>query len=227
MARLTVRDLGHVGFSDAFRLQTKLVERVQADRDQAYLLLLEHDPPVVTLGKSAKAEHVLASAEQLAAAGVEVHKTTRGGDVTYHGPGQLVGYPILRIRDVRKYLRDLEEVLIRALARFGIGADRRQGSPADARSGRFTGVWVGDEKIAAIGVAVRRWVTYHGFALNVAPDMAHFDLIVPCGLHGHPVTSLAQQLGRRITVEEVRPVVVECFVEAFGFEDVQTDGNPG
>jgi lipoate-protein ligase B len=176
---------------------------------------------VVTLGKSAKPEHLLASAEQLAAAGFELHKSSRGGDVTYHGPGQLVGYPVLRVRDVRRYLRDLEEVLIRTLARFGVAAGRRE--PPKDRKLRYTGVWVGDEKIAAIGVALRRWVAYHGFALNVAPNLRHFDTIVPCGLHGHAVTSLERILGRPTTVEHVKPVVIQCFAEVFGFHSVRTN----
>ena len=139
--------------------------------------------------------HVLASRDRLRREGIEVHESSRGGDVTYHGPGQIVGYPILRLdlhgRDIHRYLRDLEEVLIRAA-----GAVRHRGRREEGR----TGVWVGREKVAAIGVAVRRWVTYHGFALNVAPNLAHFGLIVPCGIRDTGVTSLARLLGRPVTV---------------------------
>jgi lipoate-protein ligase B len=149
----------------------------------------------------------------LARAGIEVHATRRGGDVTYHGPGQLVGYPILRLaaigRGVRAYVHDLEEALIRALDRLGVSAGRAEG---------MTGVWVGGRKIAAIGVAVSRGVTSHGFALNVTPDLSHFGLIVPCGLAGMGVTSLCECLGRQVTVEEVKPVVISAVAEALGLE---------
>ena len=213
MAELTYLDIGRRSYAEALELQEKLRGEVAAaDAELAYLVLVEHDPPVITLGRSARAEHVRASAAELAGAGVEVHETKRGGDVTYHAPGQLVGYPIIRLdlhgRDVRAYLRHLEDVLIRTVARFGIAAGRREG---------LTGVWAGGEKLAAIGVAVRKWVTYHGFALNVAPDMSGFEKIVPCGLEDYDVTSMARLLGRPVTVEEVKPVVVECMVEVFGF----------
>ena len=158
-------------------------------------------------------EKVRADEEQLAREGIQVHQSSRGGNVTYHGPGQLVAYPILRLdlhgRDIHRYLRDLEEVLIRLLTRFGVEGRRSAG---------LTGVWVGDEKIAAIGVAVSRWVTYHGFALNVTPDLGHFGLIVPCGIRDKGVTSLARLLAQPVTVAEVKPPLVECVVEVFGFD---------
>jgi lipoate-protein ligase B len=185
----------------------------EAEDERAYLVMVEHDPPVITLGRGARAAHITASKERLAAEGVEIHESARGGDVTYHGPGQLVGYPIMRLdlhgRDVHKYLRDLEEVLMRLLARFGLEGTRAEG---------MTGVWVGKEKVAAIGVAISRWVTWHGFALNVAPNLEHFGLIVPCGIRTRGVTSLARLLGRPISVAEVKPPLVECVVEVFGFD---------
>jgi lipoate-protein ligase B len=215
MPELTVFDLGRAAYEPTLAFQKRLVEAVKASREAelGYLVLVEHDPPVITLGRGADADNVIAPRQRLAAEGVEVHETSRGGDVTYHGPGQLVGYPVIRLdlhgRDVHRYLRDLEETLIRALARFGVDAGRREG---------YTGVWVGEEKVAAIGVAVTRWVTYHGFALNVATDLKHFDLIVPCGIGDRAVTSLSNLLGRRVTVDEAKRPVVECFVDVFAFD---------
>jgi lipoate-protein ligase B len=203
-----------MAYGPALEIQHERVRQVQAsDGGRAFLLLVEHDPPVITTGRRPCAQHVLATPEQLARAGIEVHATRRGGDVTYHGPGQLVGYPILRLaaigRSVRAYVHDLEEALIRALDRLGVSAGRAEG---------MTGVWVGGRKIAAIGVAVSRGVTSHGFALNVAPDLSHFGLIVPCGLTGMGVTSLRECLGRQVTVEEAKPVVIDAVNEALGLE---------
>jgi lipoyl(octanoyl) transferase len=215
MAHLTYLDLGRAAYEPTVRLQKRLVAEVKAaDPEQAYLVLVEHDPPVITLGRGAKdAGHVLVPEDQLVREGIEVHASSRGGDVTYHGPGQLVAYPILRLdlhgRDVHRYLRDLEEVVIRLLARFGVAGERMEG---------LTGVWVGHYKIAAIGVAISRWVTYHGLALNVEPNLSHFGLIVPCGIRDKGVTSLARVLGRPVTVAEVKRPLVECVAEVFGFE---------
>ena len=214
MAELVYLDLGRRGYGETLAMQQRLVERVRGSGDElAYLVLVEHDPPVITLGRGRGREHVVAGAEELSALGIEVHESTRGGDVTYHGPGQLVGYPILRVdrhgRDVRGYLRDLEGVLIRVLGRFGVEAGRCEG---------LTGVWVGQGKIAALGIAVTRWVSYHGFALNVSPDLEHFRTIVPCGIRDRAVTSLSAVLGRPVAMEEVKPPLLECMVEAFGFE---------
>ncbi len=202
-----------MGYPEALRRQEQLVERVCADdAERAHLLLVEHDPPVLTLGRRADRRNVVAPPERLRREGVEVHEISRGGDVTYHGPGQLVGYPIIRLdlhgRDLRRYLRDLEEVLIRALRSFGVEGRRVDG---------LTGVWVGEEKVAAIGVAVRRWVTWHGFALNVCPNMEHFSLIVPCGIRDKRVTSLRRLLGRDVSVAEAAEPVVRSFREVFGF----------
>jgi len=214
MATLATLDVGRAAYEPTLHVQERLRDEVKAAAEEkAYLILVEHDPPVITLGRGASAAHVTASRERLAAEGIEVHESSRGGDVTYHGPGQLVGYPIMRLdlhgRDVRRYLRDLEEVLIRVLARFGLEGRRAEG---------MTGVWVGGEKVAAIGVAIRRWVTWHGVALNVCPNLDHFGLIVPCGIRGRGVTSLARLLGRPMTVAEAKPHLVECTVEVFGFD---------
>ena len=177
--------LGRVGYLEAARLQHALMRERQAGRVPDLFLLLEH-PPVITLGRGARVEHLLAAETTLAAAGASVWETTRGGDITYHGPGQLVGYGIVDLRDhgrdVGRYLRDLEEALIRTLGDFGLVANRRPG---------LTGAWVGDDKLAAIGVRAERWVTAHGFALNVDPDLSHFGWIVPCGIRDHGVGSIA------------------------------------
>jgi lipoyl(octanoyl) transferase len=208
---LHVRFLGTSGYSEALELQKQLVEQRKGGAIPDQLLLLEH-PPVITLGVKARHDrsNVLATPEELAAAGVEIFETGRGGDVTYHGPGQLVGYPILDLKpdrcDVHRYVRDLEEVLIRAVAGFGIRAGRSAG---------LTGIWVGEEKLAAIGVRIARWVTSHGFALNVATDLAHFDLIVPCGLADKGVTSMERLLGRPVPMGDVQDAVVQAFAAVF------------
>ncbi|MBE3068646.1 MAG: lipoyl(octanoyl) transferase LipB [Planctomycetes bacterium] len=222
MADLVTLDVGRAAYEPTLWLQQRLRDEVRAAPDErACLILVEHDPPVITLGRGAKAAHVLASRDRLAREGVELHESQRGGDVTYHGPGQVVGYPILRLdlhgRDVHRYLRDLEEVLLRLLARYGIEGCRAAG---------MTGVWVGGEKVAAIGVAISRWVTWHGFALNVDPNLGHFGLIVPCGLSGMGVTSMARLLGRTIAVAEVKPPLVECMAEVFGFDGVRPGDVP-
>ncbi len=205
-----VRFLGRVRYGEALRLQRDLVARRIAREIPDTLLLLEHEP-VVTLGKVARVEHVLVDGAGLAKLGVEVFETDRGGDVTYHGPGQIVGYPIVDLnelrRDVKWYLEQLEEVMIRTCARYGVEASRRPG---------MTGAWVGAEKIGAIGVRVERWVTSHGFAFNVATDLGAFGLIVPCGLRGEGVTSLSARLGRAVDLERVTRDVAEAFGAVFG-----------
>lgn len=214
MADLVTLDLGRAPYGATVRLQKHLHAEVRgADAERAYLVLVEHDPPVITLGRGADEAHVTASRARLLAEGVEIHLSERGGDVTYHGPGQLVAYPILRLdlhgRDVRRYLRDLEDVLIGVLGRFGLDGSRAEG---------MTGVWLGNEKVAAIGVAIRRWITWHGIALNVSTHLDHFNLIVPCGIRERGVTSMARALGRAVTVAEVKPHLVECMREVFGFD---------
>jgi len=194
---------GRLSYREAWALQRALVAARQADRIEDTLILVEH-PPVITIGRAGRPANVLVSRSLLAARGIDVYEIERGGDVTYHGPGQLVGYPILNLRaldeDVVRYIRLLEAALINALGTYGIVAHRLRGYP---------GVWVGEAKIAAIGVAVKRKVTMHGFALNVAPHLDDFTLINPCGL-GKPVTSMARLLGRPVSVEEVAPTVVRA-----------------
>ena len=212
-----VVDLDEMDYTTAFDLQTRLVAARVRDEVPDLLLLVEH-PPVITLGRSARQENVLFPATELSAQGVAIHETSRGGDVTYHGPGQLVGYPILRLagkgRDIHAYLRSLEGLLIAAVADFGISAYRIHG---------LTGVWTearsgaGDQKLAAIGVAIRHWVTLHGFALNVAPNLDHFRLIRPCGITDRGVTSLAKLLGEPPVKAAVRGSVVSAFVSEFDF----------
>ena len=211
---LDIDRLGVVPYDDATRLQQDLVALRQAGRIADRLLLLEH-PAVITLGVAARGgrENILVTADELARQGVEVRAARRGGDVTYHGPGQLVGYPIIRLapprRDVHRYVRDLEEVLIRTAAHFGVQAGREPG---------LTGVWVGRDKLAAIGVRFSRWVTSHGFALNVSADLARFRLIRPCGIEGRGVTSLAALIGRPPSVDAVAAVAAACFAEVFGHD---------
>lgn len=210
MRRCVWRYLGRVGYAEAVALQEDCARAVRAGLpDSERLLLLEH-PPVITLGRNADARDVLATVEALGRMGVVVERCNRGGQVTYHGPGQLVGYPILDLhpdrRDVARYLRDLEATLIRTLARFGIAGGRVPG---------LTGVWVGDAKIASLGVHLSRWVTTHGFALNISTDLSHFDLIVPCGLRTRNVTSMARLLGRAPVLEPVAEAFVEEFAVVF------------
>jgi lipoyl(octanoyl) transferase len=197
VAPLVVRKLGRVPYAEGLLLQAQLVTERQAGRIPDTLLLLEHDP-VFTLGRNARKENVLFPEDALRARGFEVFETGRGGDVTYHGPGQIVGYPILDLspdrKDVHRYVRDLEEVMIRTCADYGVAAGRGAGA---------SGCWVGDEKIGAIGVRIARWVTSHGFAFNVDLDLAPFGLIVPCGIRERGVTSLARLLGRVVPVADV------------------------
>jgi lipoate-protein ligase B len=198
-------------YAEALALQRELVEERRAGRIGDVLLLVEH-PHVLTLGVRGDGgrSHILAPTETLTALDVAVHETGRGGDITYHGPGQLVGYPIIDLKpdrcDVHRYVRDLEEVLIRVAADHGITASRLSG---------LTGVWVGGEKLAAIGVRIARWITSHGFALNVSTDLDFFKLIVPCGITDRGVTSLAALLGRPLDWRVVEDQVVDHFTEVF------------
>lgn len=198
---------GRVAYADAWALQKTLLSVRQAAVVPDTILFVEH-PPVITLGRAARTVNVLAAPGLLAARGIDVFQVERGGDVTYHGPGQLVGYPILDLRafdeDVVRYVRTLEAALIDALAGWRIAAERLAG---------FPGVWATGAKVAAIGVAVKRKVTMHGFALNVDPDLTAFDLINPCGL-GRPVTSVARLLGRPVALDEAAPRVASALAEA-------------
>lgn len=213
---ITILRPGRVPYGEGLDLQARLVEARRAGTVGDTLILLEH-PPIVTVGVKARGQrsHIVATDDELRAAGVSVHDAGRGGDVTYHGPGQLVGYPIFDLRpdrcDVHRYVRDLEEALIVALAQVGIQATRVAG---------LSGVWVGEagreEKIAAIGVRISRWVTSHGFALNVAPDLEHFRLIVPCGIADRGVTSIERVLGYRPPDQDVESAVVDGVRAVFG-----------
>ena len=189
--------LGTIDYAEAHRLQKELqAKRISGEIDDT-VLLLEH-PPVLTMGRSAKEQHVLAAPDVLAARGISVHEVGRGGDVTYHGPGQLVAYPIIDLkpdrRDVRKYMWSLEETMIRTCADFGLAATRVEG---------LNGAWIGNRKVGAVGVRISRWVTMHGLAINANSDLTHFDLIVPCGIQDKTVTSLTAELGRTVFAANV------------------------
>jgi len=200
-----------MGYDEALQLQKQLVEQRKVGEILDQLLLLEH-PPVITLGVKTRNSptNIVAGPEALAAEGVTVFETGRGGDVTYHGPGQLVGYPILDLKpdrcDVHRYVRDIEEVMIRTAAAFGVEAGRLPG---------FTGAWVGNDKLAAIGVRISRWVTSHGFAFNVNTALDHFGFIVPCGIADRGVTSLEKLLGRTTPMAEVEAAVEKSFRAVF------------
>jgi lipoate-protein ligase B len=202
-------DLGRKGYQEVWDLQRRLVPLRQAGDIPDVLLLVEH-PPTYTLGRAAKREHVLVSEGELEQIGASLIHTDRGGDVTFHGEGQLVGYPIVDLAemqpDVHLYLRRLEEVIIQALARFGVEADRQPG---------LTGVWHPEGKLAAIGVRVARWVTSHGFALNVSTDLEYFKRIVPCGIVGHQVASMESVLGKPTSLAEVANVLSGEFGRVF------------
>jgi lipoate-protein ligase B len=211
MPELLCELLGLVPYARALDYQREVARaRIAGEIAQDVLLLVEH-PPVVTLGRSAKERHLLASTEFLTARGIDLFEVERGGDVTFHGPGQLVGYPIIDLKrhtqDLHWYLRQVEEALIRALAGFDIVAERNPG---------FTGVWTQGRKIASIGVHARDWVTWHGFALNVTTDLSYFDLIVPCGIEAVTMTSVAREAGGSINMTDVVDAVVRAFGDVFG-----------
>ena len=213
---LDVRRLGRMDYDAALAMQQRLVEERRAGAVGDILLLVEH-PPVITLGARNRlsASHIVATEDELATAGVSVHEAGRGGDVTYHGPGQLVGYPIIDLKpdrcDVHAYVRDLEDVLLRALRRFDVTGVRVPG---------LSGVWVGapgrEEKVAAIGVRISRWITSHGFALNVSTNLDHFRLIVPCGIADRGVTSLERLVGRSVPMSEAEAAVIDGMQAVFG-----------
>lgn len=210
--------LGLVGYARALELQKLKVAERKAGKIPDTLFLLEH-PHVYTLGRNARREHLLVNASRLQSVGAEVFQTDRGGDITYHGPGQLVGYPVLDLaahrRDISWYMRSLEEVFIGVAAGFGITA---------GRISSLTGVWVGNAKLVALGVHISRWITSHGFALNVKTDLAYFDWIVPCGIPNRGVTSLEKLLGRCVTMQEVSEQVVAHFGRVFGMEMQRKEG---
>ncbi|HVH58667.1 MAG TPA: lipoyl(octanoyl) transferase LipB [Vicinamibacterales bacterium] len=211
MRQVQVRRLGVIPYAEGLEIQKQLVEQRRAGEIPDQLLLLEH-PPVITLGVKTRnnRSNIVAAPSTLVAEGVEVYESGRGGDVTYHGPGQLVGYPIIDLKpdrcDVHRYVRDIEEVMIRTAASFGIEASRLAG---------LTGAWVGNEKLAAIGVRIARWITSHGFAFNVNTALNHFDLIVPCGISDKGVTSLQKLVGREVPMVEVEDAVELAFRRVF------------
>ena len=208
---LEVQDLGLVPYAEALALQSDLVGRRRAGDIPDQLLLLQH-PHVITLGTASSRAHIVADQSRLQELGIDLVDVGRGGDVTYHGPGQLVGYPILALKpdrkDVHRYLRDLESVLVHTLGEMGI-----QGEPVPD----LTGVWVDGRKIAAIGVRISSgWITSHGFALNVSNDLSFFETIVPCGIQDVSVTSVSQELGRPVGVPDILGIVSRAFSEVFG-----------
>jgi lipoyl(octanoyl) transferase len=218
MKQLEVKKLGLVPYADALGMQAELVKQRRASDISDQLLLLEH-PHVITLGTASSTDHILVSDEDRALLGIELFETGRGGDVTYHGPGQLVGYPIFDLKpdrcDLHRYVRDIEEALINALAHFGLRCGRVDG---------LTGVWLGEEKIAAIGVRVSSgWITSHGFALNVNTDLQFFDSIVPCGIRDHGVTSMQRALGYDVDMNDVADAVAREFANVFGLTTPRTE----
>ncbi|MCZ7626929.1 MAG: lipoyl(octanoyl) transferase LipB [Candidatus Methylomirabilis sp.] len=210
MRTCSLIDLGRVPYADALTLQRRLAT-LRAEGSLGDILLLVEHPPVVTLGRAGQKAHLRCPESILAGLGIEFFEVERGGDITYHGPGQLIGYPILNLtdhgRDVHRYLRRLEEVLTTTLGRFKITAGRSSGR---------TGVWVGERKIASLGIHIGRWITRHGFALNVDMDLTPFGLIVPCGIQDVAMTSMAQELSRPISMCKVTDTLVECFETEFG-----------
>jgi lipoyl(octanoyl) transferase len=221
--KLLVSNLGTMPYGEALVLQRAIARaRISGAFDEDLLLLVEH-PPVVTLGRSSKDKHLLASPALLAARGVDLHEVERGGDVTFHGPGQLVGYPIIDLKrhkqDLHWFLRRVEEALIRSIAPLGLVGERSAG---------FTGVWTGGRKLASIGVHARDWVTWHGFALNVTTDLSYFDLMVPCGIAAVQMTSVAKELKREDDsagnlARLMRAEVVDAFAEVFSLEAAALD----
>lgn len=202
--------LGRIPYQEGLELQEEQVTLVRDQNRPEALFLLEHDP-VLTLGRNARKENIIAPEENLRALGIQVYECGRGGDVTYHGPGQLVGYPIINLspdrKDVGKFVRNLEDAIIRTLDDYGVRARQFQG---------LTGVWVGDKKIAAIGIRISRWVTSHGFALNVTTNLDHFQTIIPCGIRNYGVTSLAQLMSEPPPLADLGKTMAGHFAKIFG-----------
>lgn len=222
MRSLEVRRLGLVPYGEALAMQRALVEERRADRIPDLLILLQH-PAVITLGVKGDGgrANIVAPTEHLASLGIDVCETGRGGDVTYHGPGQIVGYPILDLQpdrcDVHRYVRDIEQVMLRVCADYGISAGRIPG---------LTGTWVGADKIGAIGIRISRWITSHGFAFNVATNLDHFKLIVPCGIGDRGVTSLSRLVGRDVTIDEAEDTIIRNFAEVFDRDPLEAAASP-
>jgi len=212
MRKIDILDLGVKSYKKVWDLQKELVKKSQKGQINDTLILVEHEP-VYTLGKNADENHIL----QHTPRNVKTYQIERGGDVTFHGPGQLVGYPILDLHNYKKsiswYMNGLEQLIIDTLAEFSVTAERKEG---------LTGVWVGDEKIAALGVRVTRWITMHGFALNVKPDLAYYSGIIPCGIFEYGVTSMARILTDDVTVDSVKQVLIEKFMNQFQTSKLMT-----
>ena len=210
-------DLGRMKYSKALEVQKQTVQMVYDGEINSTLFLVEH-PPVLTLGRRAERKNILVSDEILNKEGVELHSIERGGDVTYHGPGQLVGYPILRLedfgRDLHNYVHMIEEIFERMLM-------EEYGIKTRADKGKYTGVYIGDRKITAIGIAVRKWISYHGFAFNVNTNLKHFDWIIPCGLADRSVTSLSNELSEKVDFEYVKNLTLKYFSRVFDV-DIET-----
>ena len=208
-------DLGSVPFETALKIQHQLMNGKKNGMEEDYLLTVEH-PHTYTIGVTGSLENLLVDEEYLNSNGIKLQHIRRGGDITYHGPGQLVAYPILNLnnyyKDLHRYLRDLEEVLISTVKYFGIVAGRKN---------RLTGIWVGDEKLASIGIKMSKWITMHGTALNVSTDLSYFDNIISCGVRDKSVTSMSKILGKSLVVDEVSPVYVKSFSKVFGSDIVK------
>lgn len=209
MPKIEIIDWGRTRYAAAFERQKEQVDARKADQADDSLIFTEHDP-VYTMGlRKGADQHLVWPESELTKHGIEVFQSNRGGDITYHGPGQIVAYPIISLRekrDLHAYLREIEEVVIRTLHQFGLVADRREGK---------TGIWLETRKICAIGVAVKSWITYHGFALNVSPDLSHFSGIVPCGITDGTVTSMKQELGHEVDSEDVKQALAVEFEAVF------------
>ena len=214
--KINISDLKKIGYEKALNLQLDLNKNSITTRgtnsDPVDLLLLEHQPPVITIGRRGSDSDILLARPLIEKMGIEIFESARGGEVTYHGPGQLVGYCIMNLdrpgRSVRQHIHNLEEIIIQLLKKYEIDAHRSEG---------FTGVWIGNEKIAAIGVAVKKWCTYHGFALNINTNMDHFNLIVPCGIRDKGVTSMQKILGKEISIQNVKKEIAELFKSVYKF----------
>jgi len=217
MVKCKVVNLGLVNYEKAYCLQNRLHRFRREGRIDDVLILLEHEP-VVTMRRGGKRDNILVSGELLQSKGIRIFEIDRGGDVTLHCPGQLVGYPILDLKihgkNIHTYLRNLEEVIIRSLKVYGIDGQRIE---------NHTGVWVGEKKIASIGIGIKGWVTFHGFSLNINPDMSYFSLIKPCGLESRTVTSMSEILGGPVEAKDFRQRLIEQFAEVFGLE-MEEDG---
>jgi lipoyl(octanoyl) transferase len=217
LQKVILIDTGIKNYSEVWDLQKSLFDKVTLERNQNFLIFTEH-PPVITIGKSGSMNNLLTDPQNLKSEGIELIEIDRGGDVTFHGPGQIIGYPIFNLnnfkKDIHWYLRTLEEVILQTLKKFGIDSTRI----AD-----LTGVWINNKKICAIGVKITRWVTMHGFALNVATDLSYFNHIIPCGINDKGVTSIFEQSGWHIPIEDIKTEIIHSFEDVFQIEIVKRE----